>query len=100
MEGSRSAVRIDNALTEPFNTERGSKQSDSLSCDFFKIIMMQIICAATQKHNVIIFYKIVMAFAYADDIDIIGRSKQKVWLAFSKFVGEAQKVPKKSKKST
>ena len=37
-----------------------------------------------------IFYTNVMPFAYADDIDIIGKSKREVREAFSKFVGEAQ----------
>ena len=55
---------------------------DSLSCDFFNILMDKIICAAG------VSYKSIMHLAYADDVDIIGE----VETAFSKFAEEARSI--------
>ena len=54
--------------------------------------MEKIICAAGLKHSGTIFYKSVVRLAYADDVDIIGRSKREVFAFFSRFIKEAQKM--------
>jgi len=92
LKNARSVVKVGNNLSEPFDTKRGFRQGDTLSCDFFNILMEKIIYAAGLRHNGTIFYKSVMPLAYADDIDIIGRSKREVSSAFSKFVKEAEKM--------
>ena len=51
--------------------------------------METIICAAGLRHSGTIFYKSVMTLAYADDIDIIGRSYYEIAMAFSKIAQEA-----------
>ena len=61
------------------------RQGDSLSCDFFNILMERIICTAALRYSGTIFYKSVMPLAYADDVDIIGRSNCEVAAAFSEF---------------
>ena len=54
--------------------------------------MEKIICAAGLRHTGKFFYKSIMPLAYADDIDIIGRSISKVEAAFSKFAEEARSI--------
>ena len=43
-------VKVGNNLSEPFSTNRGFRQGDSLSCDLFNIIMEKIISAAGLSH--------------------------------------------------
>ena len=54
--------------------------------------MERIICAAELRHSGKIFYKNVMPLAYADHVDIIGRSDRKVAVAFSKFAEETRSI--------
>ena len=54
-------------LSEPFDTVRGFRQGDHLSCDLFNFVMESVMRKALQKS--------VQLLAYADDIDIIGRTK-------------------------
>ena len=54
--------------------------------------MEKIICAAGLRHTGTIFYKSIMPLAYADDVDIIGRSICEVEAAFSKFAEEARSI--------
>ena len=71
---------------------RGFRQGDSLSYDFFNILKEKIICATGLRHTGTIFYKSIMPLAYADDVDIIGRSICEVEAAFSKFTEEARSI--------
>ena len=48
--------------------------------------------AAGLRHTDTIFYKSIMPLAYADDIDIIGRSEREVAVEFSKFAQEARSI--------
>ena len=50
-------VKVGSDLTEPFDAKRGFRQGDTLSCDFFNLMMEKIICAAGLKHRGTIFYK-------------------------------------------
>ena len=47
-------------------------------------------CSAGLGHTGTIFYKSVMPLAYADNVDIIGRTDCQVAAAFSKFAEEAR----------
>ena len=78
LKNAQCVVKVANNLTDPFDAKRGFRQSDSLSCDFFNIIMERIMCAAGLRHSGSVFYKSGMPLAYADDIDIIGRSEPEV----------------------
>ena len=51
--------------------------------------MERIICAAGLRHSDTIFYKSVIPLAYADDVDIIGRS---ICEEVSKFAEEARSI--------
>ena len=88
---AQCVVKVGNNLFEPFVAKQGFRQGDSLSCDFFNILMEKIICAADLRHTCTIFISI-MPLAYADDVDIIGRGICEVAAAFSKFAEEARSI--------
>ena len=67
-----------------------SGASDKVIPHFFYILMERITCASDIKHTGTIFYKSIMPLAYADDVDIMGRSE--VGTAFSKFAEEARSI--------
>lgn len=75
-----------------FDTKRGFRQGDSLSCDFFNLMMERIVRAADLRNPGTIFYKSVMLLAYADDIDIIGSSNREVCAAFSSLERESRRL--------
>ena len=52
----------------------------------------KIICVAGLIHTGTIFYKSIMSLAYADDVEIIGRSICEVEAAFSKFAEKAWSI--------
>ena len=74
LKNAQCVVKVGNNLSESFGAKRGFRQGDSLSCDFFNILMEKIIWAAGLRHTGTIFLKSSMPLAYADDVDIIGRS--------------------------
>ena len=90
LKNAQCVVKVGDNLSEPFDAKRGFRQG--ASCDFYNILMEQIICAAGLRHTATIFYKSIMPLAYADDVDIIGRSICEVEAAFSKFAEEARSI--------
>ena len=69
LKNAQCIVKVGNNLSEPFNAKRGFRQADSLTWDFFNMLMEKIIGAAGLRHTGTFFYKSVMPLAYADDID-------------------------------
>ena len=59
--------------------------------------MGKIISAAGLRHSGTIFYKSIMTLAYADDVDIIGRTICEVEAAFSEFAEEVAEYWSSSK---
>ena len=92
LSNSSSSVKVGNNLSEPFNTVRGFRQGDPLSCNLFNFAMEGVLRKAGVHRNGTIFYKSVQLLAYADDIDIIGRCKRDVTAAFSAIEKESAKV--------
>ena len=66
LSNSWSSVKLGNDVSEPFDTVRGFRQGESLSFDLF---MESALRKAGVHRNGTIFYKSVLLFAYADDID-------------------------------
>ena len=91
LKNAQCVVKVGNNLSEPFVAKRGFRQGDSISCDFFNILMEKIICAACLGHSGTSFF-CVMPLAYSDDVDIIARSDRQVAVAFSKFAEEARRI--------
>ena len=76
-------VKLQNELSEPFYTDKGLRQGDSLSCILFNIALEKVIRASGINVKGNIFQRSLQILAYADDIDIIGRSRQSVAEAFT-----------------
>ena len=69
-----SCVRAANGISTSFQTMRGFRQGDALSCSFFNILLEMIIRAANINTTNIIFNKSNQILGYANDIDLIGRT--------------------------
>ncbi|XP_073814500.1 uncharacterized protein [Musca autumnalis] len=89
---TRSSVKIGKNLSEEFTTKRGFRQGDGLSCDLFNILLEKVIRDAKVKRNGTIYTNSHMLLAYADDIDIMGRSVKEVTDTFAKVERESAKV--------
>ena len=92
LSNTTSSVKVGPETSAPFETVRGFRQGDPLSCDLFNLIMEAVIRRAGVETKGTIFYKSVQLLAYADDIDIIGTSKRAVTAAFSAIERESAKV--------
>jgi hypothetical protein len=68
-------VNIRNKLSEPINVKNGVQQGDALASLLFNIALEKVIRDAALNTRGTIFYKSVQILAYADDIDIIGRTQ-------------------------
>ena len=78
LNNTKSTVKNGKDLSEPFNTKRGLRQGDTLSCDLFNILMEIILRKSAVNLNKTISSKSHMLLAYANDIDIIGRNLREV----------------------
>ncbi|XP_051864305.1 uncharacterized protein LOC127566314 [Drosophila albomicans] len=71
-----SSVKVGCGQSETFTTKCGLRQGDSLSCILFNILMESIIRkAGVHRTGTILTNRCVQLLGYADDIDIIGRTK-------------------------
>ena len=86
LSNSCSSVKVGKDLPEPFDTVRGFRQGNPLSCDVFNFFMEIALRRAGVHRNGTIFYNSVQLLAYADDIDII------VTAAFSTIERESAKM--------
>ena len=75
MNNTQCRVKIQNKLSEPINITNGVRQGDALACLLFIIALEKVIRDATVNIRGTIFYKSVQILAYADDIDITGRTQ-------------------------
>ena len=75
MNNTQCGVKIQNRLSEPINVKIGVWQGEALACLLFNIALEKVIRDAAVNTRGTIFYKSVQILAYADDIDIIGRTQ-------------------------
>lgn len=78
MEGSNCAVRIQGTLSRDFECGRGLRQGDALSCLLFNMALEKALRDSGTQLKGTIFDKTIQILAYADDVDIIGRSLVRV----------------------
>ncbi|XP_071044382.1 uncharacterized protein [Parasteatoda tepidariorum] len=71
-------VKLQNELTEPFYTDRGLRQGDTHACLLLNIALEKAIRAFGINVRGTIFQRSTQILAYADDLDIMGRSRQSV----------------------
>ena len=74
LTNSCSCVKVGKDLSEAFDTVRGFRQGDCLSCDLFSFILESVLQKADVHRIGTIFNKSAQLLAYADDIDIIERT--------------------------
>ena len=83
LSNSCSSVKVGKDRLEPFDTVRGFRHGNHLSCDLFNFLLESVLRKAAVHHNGTIFHKSVQLLANVDDIDIIGRTMRDVTSAFS-----------------
>ena len=84
MNNTQCRVKIKkNRFSEPINVKNGVQQGDTLAGLLFNIAMEKIIRDAAVNIRGAILYKSVQILAYADDIDIIGRTQSALIEAFT-----------------
>jgi hypothetical protein len=89
LQRTKVKVKINNDMTEQFEITSGLKQGDPLSALLFSIVMDVIISKVEARGN--ISTRLKQISAYADDIIIIGRTKQVTMDTFTKLKNEASK---------
>ena len=82
MANMKRQIRIQSDLSDPITTKKGVRQGDSLACLLFNLALEMVVRKAGIQTNGTIFYKSVQLLAYADDIDIIARSRKALKEAF------------------
>jgi hypothetical protein len=84
-------VKIQNDCSDSFETRQGLKQGDVLSTLLFNVVLGVIVRRANLQTTGTIYNKETQLLAYADDIDIVGRS-QSARDAYLALEREAAKV--------
>jgi hypothetical protein len=75
-------VKIQNDCSESFETRQGLRQGDVLSTLLFNVVLEVIVRRANLQTTGTIYNKKTQLLAYADDIDIVGRSQSAVRNAY------------------
>jgi hypothetical protein len=84
-------VKIQNDCSESFETRQGLRQGDVLSTLLFNVGLEVIVRRANLQTTATIYNKETQLLAYADDMDIVGRSQSAVRNAYLALEGEAAK---------
>jgi hypothetical protein len=85
-------VKIQNECSESFEIRQGLRQRDVLSTLLFNVVLEVIVRRANLQTTGTIYKKETQLLAYADDIDIVGRSQSAVRDAPLALEREAAKV--------
>jgi hypothetical protein len=86
------SVKIYNDVSESFTTQRGVRQGDALACLLFNLALEKVIQNAGIEKRGTIYHKPIQILAYADDVNVIGRTIRDLKEAFIKLEHEAQKM--------
>lgn len=90
--GSKSCVRVDGELSREFDVTNGVWQGDGLSSLFFNLALERVVRKAFLVRPGTIANRSRQILAYADDIDLMGRSERDVAEAFRQLIDEAAAV--------
>ena len=78
----RGQIEAPGSLSRPFNINNGLRQGDALSCVLFNRTLRKVIGDADVNARGTILFKSTQLLAYADDIEIMGRTARDVQTAF------------------
>jgi sorting nexin-29 len=87
-----STVRIQGELSTSFEVHNGVRQGDALACLLFNMALEKVIRDAGLNTAGTIFSKSVHILAYADDVDIIARSRATLGESFLALEKSARKM--------
>lgn len=87
-----SCVKAAGKTSNKFRTVRGLKQGDALSCGFFNTILELIMQVANINTSHTIYNKSNQILGYADDLDLIGRTKEDVEESFTSIEAAANSI--------
>jgi hypothetical protein len=87
MQQTKMKVKVNNSYSERFETKTGVRQGDPLSALLFSVVLDSVITNLEVRGNITTRLKQICA--YADDIIIIGRTKQILIDIFCKLKHEA-----------
>jgi hypothetical protein len=83
MNNTQCRLKIQNKFSAPIHIKNGIRQGDALACLLFNVALEKVVRDAALNIRGTIFYKSVQILAYADDIDIIGRTQSAMIEAFN-----------------
>ncbi|XP_062707776.1 uncharacterized protein LOC134288081 [Aedes albopictus] len=92
MDGVQNSVRISGELSSSFESRRGLRQGDGLSCLLFNIALEGVMRRAGLNSRSTIFTKSSQFVCFADDMDIIARTFGTVAEQYTRLKCEAAKV--------
>jgi sorting nexin-29 len=92
MEDSIYHVKIGTIMTDGFQVGNGLKQGDGLAPNLFNIALEYVIRQLSVQVTSTIFYKSVQIIGYADDINIMGRTKRAVSEVYGELKERAKEV--------
>jgi sorting nexin-29 len=92
LKNVKCRVKIQNQLSGTFATQKGLRQGDALSCLLFNIALEKVIRESGIDTRGTVFHKSTQLLAYADDVDIIGRTERAVSEAFIKLEEAAKRM--------
>ena len=90
MKNMKAVVKVNNQKTKIFEFKTGIKQGDGLSANLFIIALHKVIRKIDQRGT--IFNKLSQICAYADDVVLIARTKQKLMQMYEHLETEARRI--------
>uniref|UniRef100_A0A3F2YVY1 Reverse transcriptase domain-containing protein n=1 Tax=Anopheles dirus TaxID=7168 RepID=A0A3F2YVY1_9DIPT len=92
MDGVQCKVRVSNMTSDMFQSHRGLRQGDGLSCLLFNIALEGVMRSAGFDIRGTIYTRSIQFLGFADDIDIIGRTSAAVCEAYTRLKREAARI--------
>jgi len=92
MENSNYYVKIGTIMTNGFKVGTRLKQGDGLAPNLFNVALEYVIRQLSVQTTSTIFHKSVQLIGYADDINIMGRTKRAISHVYGELKERAKKV--------
>jgi hypothetical protein len=92
MDGVQCCVKISGGLSGSFESRRGLRQGDGLSCLLFNIALEGVMRRAAYNMRGTIFNKSSQFICFADDVDIVGRRFEAVAENYTRLKREAERI--------